>query len=36
MDNALLMASGFAVVGVVFGVVVWLIGERQDRQSKYR
>jgi hypothetical protein len=36
MDNALLMASGLAIVGLLFGLVVWFVGERQDRQSKHR
>ena len=36
MDNALIMASGLAIVGVLFGLAVWYIGEWQDRQSKHR
>ncbi len=36
MDNALWMASGLAVVGVIFALVVRALAERQERHSKHR
>lgn len=36
MTNAVILGLGFAVTGLIFAIVINVIGNRQDRQAKQR